>query len=247
MIAPVVFLLCFFFPYGSSHASLSIMWKPANPWQAGADWQTVAVGSAVCSLLQKWLEGTNEQGSVNDRNWGILRLWRGQAFFQWIKPSMAGNHSFSSERCNLLNACNTWRQPRKIPQTEVQPFVCCCSWLYMDLSTWVLYLTVRHRGAEHEEEIPNCLALHGIGDNRSSSSCKHVNQTQFLTLFMVVIYIFSSSHSIYFDSVRASLHCSFHSCQVCYSWAGLKLPSHAQGIHKRRCMCMVQNYPFESH
>lgn len=146
--------------------SSPIMWKPANPCQTGADWQMAAVGDAVCFPLRKWLEGTNEQGSVNDRNSGILRLWRGQAFCQWIKHFMAGNHSFFLKTLHYLKACRTWRQTWKMPQTEVWAFVLVYAFivqLFMRILPHCMAKSISSQSSAYEEEMHSFLALHGVG------------------------------------------------------------------------------------
>lgn len=233
------------------HVSFSIMWKPANPCPAGADWQMVAVGDEVCFSMQKCLEGINEQGSVNDRNCGILRLWIGQASFRWIKHFMEGNHSFFSFRTlHHLKACTTWRHIWKMPRTEVWAFVYTLCF-YMDFTSSRFYLIVNHspfvdKGTDYEDKIQSsivtwfklCWKL-----QRRWQIVKHSNQTQFLTIFKVVIFLVKL-----FSIFIFSTYCWFS----CY-WRSLKFMCwvkfiYTQGINRRQCLYVIQNYcQFEPH
>lgn len=117
----------------------------------------VAVGDAVCFQLHKKLQDTNEQGSVNDRQCGILWLSRGQTFFQWIKYVMTGNHTlFSSESCKISDLENA---------RDRCTGCCLYLFLYMDLQR-----TLRHcvffswQGTEYtEQEIHNFLEPCRVG------------------------------------------------------------------------------------
>lgn len=70
LITPAALLLLFFILVFPSPISNKVQ-NPGHPCPCGADWQMVAVADAAGFLLQRWLEGINEQGCVNDRKPGI--------------------------------------------------------------------------------------------------------------------------------------------------------------------------------
>lgn len=131
--------------------------------------------SGWCSLspTAEIVEGTNEQGSVNDRNCGILRYEEVRLSSSELSIFMADNHSFFS--MTLETICmppkNYTIQTWKIPQTEVWAFVHTYLCLYMDLRPsggfclTVCHSPLVHKGTEYEEEIHNFLALHGMRDD----------------------------------------------------------------------------------
>lgn len=74
---------------------------------------------------------------------------------------------------------------------------------------------------------------------------RHLGKVIILKIFFLYTlygqHFLCNSHSMYVYSIFTSVYSSFYCLWVRHSRAGFKIPSHAQGIHRKQCIYVIQH------